>query len=329
MLKKRLIGWHESDSQSTFPYPMIASSVRSNDGSGRRGTDSMTWYLTSIGREPLLTPAEEIELGNQVQTMMRLVEEKRDDYSIHERKIIKIGRRSKERMMRANLRLVVSVAKKYQGKGLELLDLIQEGSLGLERAVEKFDPTRGYKFSTYAFWWIRQSMTRAIACQSRTIRLPVHLSERLTTIRKVSLELAHKLGAMPSRQEIAEAISMPIEELDSLLRQSLTTSSLDAPINADEGRSYLGDLIADGSGEEPLDQVERGIHQEQLGRWLGHLSEQEREVLALRFGLDGLERHTLAEIGRRLEVSRERVRQVELKALRKLRNLTRRIPSGI
>jgi RNA polymerase primary sigma factor len=308
---------------------MIASSVSSKDGSGRRGTDSMTWYLTSIGREPLLTPAEEIELGNQVQTMMRLVEEKRDDYSIHERKIIKVGRRSKERMMRANLRLVVSVAKKYQGKGLELLDLIQEGSLGLERAVEKFDPTRGYKFSTYAFWWIRQSMTRGIACQSRTIRLPVHLSERLTTIRKVSLELAHKLGAMPSRQEIAEELAMPIEELDSLLRQSLTTSSLDAPINADEGRSYLGDLIADGSGEEPLDQVERGIHQEQLGRWLSHLNEQEREVLALRFGLDGLERHTLAEIGRRLEVSRERVRQVELKALRKLRNLTRRIPAGI
>ena len=165
----------------------------------------MTWYLSSIGREPLLTPAEEIELGNQVQAMMRLVEESRPEYTIQERKIIKIGRRSKERMMKANLRLVVSVAKKYQGKGLELLDLIQEGSLGLERAVEKFDPTRGYKFSTYAFWWIRQSMTRAIACQSRTIRLPVHLSERLATVRKVSLELAHKLGAMPSRQEIAEA----------------------------------------------------------------------------------------------------------------------------
>jgi RNA polymerase primary sigma factor len=285
----------------------------------------MTWYLSSIGREPLLTPAEEIELGNQVQTMMRLVEEGRADYSIQERKIIKIGRRSKERMMKANLRLVVSVAKKYQGKGLELLDLIQEGSLGLERAVEKFDPTRGYKFSTYAFWWIRQSMTRAIACQSRTIRLPVHLSERLATVRKVSLELAHKLGAMPSRREIAEAIGMPVDELDSLLRQALTTSSLDAPINADEGRSFLGDLIADNSSEEPLDQVERGIHQEQLGRWLGHLTDQEREVLGLRFGLDGQERHTLAEIGRLLDVSRERVRQVELKALRKLRNLTRRI----
>jgi RNA polymerase primary sigma factor len=305
---------------------MTASQAQTNEGVGRRGSDSMTWYLASIGREPLLTPAEEIELGNQVQAMMQLVEENRDDYTAQEQKIIKIGRRSKQRMMKANLRLVVSVAKKYQGKGMELLDLIQEGSLGLERAVEKFDPTRGYKFSTYAFWWIRQSMTRAIACQSRTIRLPVHLSERLTTIRKVSLDLAHKLGAMPSRQEIAEALNMPVAELDSLLRQSLTTSSLDAPINADEGRSFLGDLIADASAEEPLEQVERGMHQEQLGRWLGHLTEQEREVLSLRFGLDGQERHTLAEIGRQLDVSRERVRQVELKALRKLRNLTRRVP---
>jgi RNA polymerase primary sigma factor len=305
---------------------MTAASARTSEGSSRRGSDSMTWYLASIGREPLLTPAEEIELGNQVQAMMALVEEKNDDPSAHERKIIKIGRRAKERMMRANLRLVVSVAKKYQGKGMELLDLVQEGSLGLERAVEKFDPTRGYKFSTYAFWWIRQSMTRAIACQSRTIRLPVHLSERLTTIRKVSLELAHKLGAMPSRQEIAEAINIPLEELDSLLRQSLTTSSLDAPVNADEGHSFLGDLIADGSAEEPLEQVERGMHQAQLGHWLSHLTDQEREVLSLRFGLDGQERHTLAEIGRQLDLSRERVRQVELKALRKLRNLTSRLP---
>ena len=305
---------------------MTATPVRDSESTRRRSTDPISWYLSTIGREPLLTAAEEIELGNQVQTMMHLLEEAKESYSDKERKLIRVGKRSKERMMKANLRLVVSVAKKYQGKGLELLDLIQEGSLGLERAVEKFDPTRGYKFSTYAFWWIRQSMTRAIACQSRTIRLPVHLSERLTAIRKVSLDLAHKLGALPSRQEIAEALNMPLDELDGLLRQALTTSSLDAPVNGDEGRSFLGDLIADSSNAEPLEQVERGIHQEQLGRWMSHLSDQERQVLNLRFGLEGEERHTLAEIGRMLEVSRERVRQVELKALRKLRNLTRRLP---
>ncbi|TCD55236.1 RpoD/SigA family RNA polymerase sigma factor [Synechococcus sp. BS55D] len=298
----------------------------------RRSSDPISWYLATIGRIPLLTPAEEIELGNQVQAMMRLTEDgavpaDSESHSAQDRRMIRVGKRAKERMMKANLRLVVSVAKKYQGKGLELLDLIQEGSLGLERAVEKFDPTRGYKFSTYAFWWIRQSMTRAIACQSRTIRLPVHLSERLTTIRKVTLDLAHKLGAMPSRMEIAEAMEMPMDELDSLLRQALTTSSLDAPVNGEEGRSFLGDLIADSNSDEPLDKVEQSIHHEQLGRWLTHLSEQEQHVLALRFGLNGNERHTLADIGRLMEVSRERVRQVELKALRKLRNLTRRMPS--
>ena len=300
----------------------------------RRSSDPVSWYLATIGRIPLLTPAEEIELGNQVQAMMDLTEDgsrafEEGELTTAQRRLLRIGRRAKERMMKANLRLVVSVAKKYQGKGLELLDLIQEGSLGLERAVEKFDPTRGYKFSTYAFWWIRQSMTRAIACQSRTIRLPVHLSERLTTIRKVSLDLAHKLGAMPSRVEIAEAMDIPLDELDSLLRQALTTSSLDAPVNGEEGRSFLGDLIADSSLDEPLDIVEQRIHHEQLGRWLSHLSEQEQHVLRMRFGLEGNERHTLAEIGRLMEVSRERVRQVELKALRKLRNLTRRLPSGI
>ena len=313
---------------------MVSSASKPIDSQRRRSSDPVSWYLATIGRIPLLTPAEEIELGNQVQAMMLLTEDGSRTFDEAEldgkqRRILRIGRRAKERMMKANLRLVVSVAKKYQGKGLELLDLVQEGSLGLERAVEKFDPTRGYKFSTYAFWWIRQSMTRAIACQSRTIRLPVHLSERLTTIRKVSLDLAHKLGAMPSRIEIAEAMDIPVDELDSLLRQALTTSSLDAPVNGEEGRSFLGDLIADSSLEEPLDLVEQRIHHEQLGRWLSHLSEQEQRVLKMRFGLEGQERHTLAEIGRLMEVSRERVRQVELKALRKLRNITRRLPSGI
>ena len=301
---------------------MTASSLRESDRPGHRGSDPITWYLSSIGREPLLTPAEEIELGNQVQAMMALEVSATAKLSPPQRKAMRIGQRAKQRMIRANLRLVVSVAKKYQGKGLELLDLVQEGSLGLERAVEKFDPTRGYKFSTYAFWWIRQSMTRAIACQSRTIRLPVHLSERLSAVRRVSLELAHKQGSMPSRQEIAGALNMPIHELDALLNQSLTTSSLDAPVNADEGRSYLGDLIADTTAEEPLEQLERAIHQEQLQLLMGQLSDQEREVLSLRFGLDGKKNHTLADIGRRLDVSRERVRQVEMKALRRLRALS-------
>lgn len=300
----------------------------------RRSSDPVSWYLATIGRIPLLTPAEEIELGNQVQAMMALTEDGSREFEDGElttaqRRLLRIGRRAKERMMKANLRLVVSVAKKYQGKGLELLDLIQEGSLGLERAVEKFDPTRGYKFSTYAFWWIRQSMTRAIACQSRTIRLPVHLSERLATVRKATMDLAHKLGAMPSRREIATELGMGLEELDGLLRQALTTSSLDAPISGEEGRSFLGELIADPRNEEPLDAVERRMHHEQLGRWLSYLTAQEKQVLEMRFGLGGEQRHTLAEIGRLMEVSRERVRQVELKALRKLRNLTRRVPTQL
>ena len=222
---------------------MVSTASKPLETQRRRSSDPVSWYLSTIGRIPLLTAAEEIELGNQVQAMMAFTEDGSKDFKVEDlttkqRRMLRIGRRAKERMMKANLRLVVSVAKKYQGKGLELLDLIQEGSLGLERAVEKFDPTRGYKFSTYAFWWIRQSMTRAIACQSRTIRLPVHLSERLTTIRKVSLDLAHKLGAMPNRLEIAEAMDIPVEELDSLLRQALTTSSLDAPVNGEEGRSF-------------------------------------------------------------------------------------------
>ncbi len=309
---------------------MTATPLTAAENSRKRGNDPISWYLSTIGRVPLLTPAEEIELGNQVQTMMGLVErDESETFTPREKKLIRVGRRSKERMMKANLRLVVSVAKKYQGKGLELLDLIQEGSLGLERAVEKFDPTRGYKFSTYAFWWIRQSMTRAIACQSRTIRLPVHLSERLATIRKATMDLAHKLGAMPSRKEIATELGMDIDELDGLLRQALTTSSLDAPISGEEGRSFLGELIADSRNEEPLDAVERRMHHEQLGRWLSYLTEQEKQVLELRFGLGGEQRHTLAEIGRLMDVSRERVRQVELKALRKLRNLTRRVPTQL
>lgn len=301
------------------------TAVTKEKGINRAGMqDSVTWFLTSICREPLLTASEEIELGNQVQRMMKIIEDK-IPITPQEARVLRLGRKSKERMMRANLRLVVSVAKKYQGKGLDLQDLIQEGSLGLERAVEKFDPTRGYKFSTYAFWWIRQSMTRAIATQGRAIRLPVHLSERLTLIKKVTQELSHKLGEVPTRKEIADEMGITIEELDSVLRQSLTTSSLDEPVSANEGKSFLGELIADTQNNEPLEDIEINMYKEQLGKWLSHLNEQEKQVITLRFGLNDCNRMTLTEIGKLMEISRERVRQIELKSLRKLRGLTKRL----
>lgn len=287
-------------------------------------TDSITWFLSSICREPLLTASEEIELGNHVQRMMRLREKGGHILSKEENRVMKLGKKSKNRMVRANLRLVVSVAKKYQGKGLDLQDLIQEGSLGLERAVEKFDPTRGYKFSTYAFWWIRQSMTRAIATQGRTIRLPVHLSERLAMIKRTNQELSHKLGCTPNRKEIAKAMKLTVEEIESILEQSLTTSSLDEPVNASDGKSFLGDLIADKKNLEPMEEIEKDIYKEQLGKWLEHLNEQEREVIELRFGLDRNEKKTLTEIGKIMDISRERVRQIELKAIRKMRGMTKR-----
>ena len=289
---------------------------------GRLSSDSIGWYLSMIGRVPLLTPAEEIELAHQVQQMKQLITIPADDRSPRERQQIRMGCRARDRMMAANLRLVVSVAKKYQNQGLELLDLIQEGTIGLERAVDKFDPAMGYKFSTYAYWWIRQGMTRAIDNTARTIRLPIHISEKLAKLRRITRELSHRFGRQPNRLELAHAMGVEPDELEDLLSQSAPCASLDAHARGDDDRSTLGELIADPNSNESMDGMDRSLQKEHLGTWLSQLNERERRIIELRFGLAGQEPLTLAEIGRQINVSRERVRQLESKALLKLRLMT-------
>ncbi len=292
------------------------SAARNN---GRVSADSIGWYLSTIGRVPLLTPAEEIELAHHVQCGKRLLETPAEQRTPKQNRQIRMGQRARDRMMAANLRLVVSVAKKYQNQGLELLDLVQEGAIGLERAVDKFDPAMGYKFSTYAYWWIRQGMTRAIDNSARTIRLPIHISEKLSKMRRVSRELSHRLGRQPNRLELAHALGMAPEELEELISQSAPCASLDAHARGEEDRSTLGELIADPASGEHFDSMDRHLQKEHLGTWLAQLNEREQKILKLRFGLEGTEPLTLAEIGRQINVSRERVRQLEAKAIMKLR----------
>ena len=296
-----------------------ARSAASEGRSGRLSADSIGWYLSTIGRVPLLTPAEEIELAHHVQAAKRLLARPSHELTAQNRRQIRMGQRARNRMMAANLRLVVSVAKKYQNQGLELLDLVQEGAIGLERAVDKFDPAMGYKFSTYAYWWIRQGMTRAIDNSARTIRLPIHVSEKLAKMRRISRELSHRLGRQPNRLELSHAMGMAPEELDDLISQSAPCASLDAHTRGEEDRGTLGELIADPASNEHLDSMDRHLQKEHLGTWLSQLNEREQKILRLRFGLEGSEPLTLAEIGRQINVSRERVRQLESKALMKLR----------
>ena len=290
--------------------------------SNRLGTDSIGFYLTSIGRVPLLTPAEEIELAHHVQGMKKLSEIADGERTPRQKYQIRMGKRARDRMMAANLRLVVSVAKKYQNQGLELLDLVQEGAIGLERAVDKFDPAMGYKFSTYAYWWIRQGMTRAIDNTARTIRLPIHISEKLSKMRRITRELAHRFGRQPNRLELANAMGIDPQDLEDLIAQSAPCASLDAHARGEEDRSTLGELIPDPNCDEPMEGMDRSIQKEHLGGWLAQLNEREQKIMRLRFGLDGAEPLTLAEIGRQINVSRERVRQLEAKAILKLRVMT-------
>jgi len=298
------------------------TSKQSQKKSGRIASDSIGHYLSSIGRVPLLTPAEEIELAHHVQNMKKLLSSPETNRTKRDLYQIKIGKRARDRMMAANLRLVVSVAKKYQNQGLELLDLVQEGAIGLERAVDKFDPAMGYKFSTYAYWWIRQGMTRAIDNSARTIRLPIHISEKLSKMRRVSRELSHKFGRQPTRLEMATAMGIEQKDLEDLISQSAPCASLDAHARGEEDRSTLGELIPDPNCEEPMEGMDRSIQKEHLGTWLSQLNEREQKIMKLRFGLDGEEPLTLAEIGRQINVSRERVRQLEAKAILKLRVMT-------
>ena len=290
--------------------------------SNRLATDAIGFYLTSIGRVPLLTPAEEIELAHHVQQMKDLLSLPLEERTTRQKHKIKMGKRARDRMMAANLRLVVSVAKKYQNQGLELLDLVQEGAIGLERAVDKFDPAMGYKFSTYAYWWIRQGMTRAIDNSARTIRLPIHISEKLSKMRRISRELSHRFGRQPNRLELANAMGIEPQDLEDLVSQSAPCASLDAHARGEEDRSTLGELIPDPNYNEPMEGMDRSIQKEHLGGWLSQLNEREQKIMRLRFGLDGEEPLTLAEIGRQINVSRERVRQLEAKAILKLRVMT-------
>ena len=263
--------------------------------------DPVRMYLREIGKIPLLTPEEEIELAKRI--------EDGDE-------------EAKRKLIEANLRLVVSIAKKYIGRGLSFLDLIQEGNLGLIRAVEKFDYRKGFKFSTYATWWIRQAITRAIADQARTIRIPVHMVETINKLIRVSRQLVQQLGREPTTEEIAQALGLPPEKVEDIQRIAQEPVSLETPIGEEED-SQLGDFLEDKESPNPEEATAGQLLREQLEEMLGELTEREREVLRLRFGLEDGHAHTLEEVGKRFNVTRERIRQIEAKALRKLRHPSR------
>ena len=270
-------------------------------GEGVAIDDPVKVYLKEIGRVPLLTPEEEVELAVR---------------------IINGDEAAKKRLSEANLRLVVSIAKRYLGRGMQFLDLIQEGNLGLIKAVEKFDYTKGFKFSTYATWWIRQAITRAIADQARTIRIPVHMVETINKVKKASSQLLHVNGREPSADEIAEELEMPIDKVREIMRVAQEPVSMETPIGEEED-SHLGDFIEDHEAPAPQEAASHTLLKETLGNVLDSLTPREEKVLRLRFGLEDGRSRTLEEVGKEFNVTRERIRQIEAKALRKLRHPSR------
>ena len=302
--------------------------------------DPVRMYLKEIGKVPLLSAEEEIELAQKMETgnvaaekiqiLKSRIEETDDEAEKEEiRAEIKelqkdegVGAEAKKRRAEASLRLVVSIARRYVGRGMLFLDLIQEGNLGLIKAVEKFDYRKGYKFSTYATWWIRQAITRAIADQARTIRIPVHMVETINKLIRVSRQLLQELGREPAPEEIAEVMNMPVDRVREILKISQEPVSLETPIGEEED-SHLGDFIKDDNVPVPADAAAFTLLKEQLEEVLGTLTEREQKVLTLRFGLEDGRARTLEEVGKEFNVTRERIRQIEAKALRKLRHPSR------
>jgi RNA polymerase primary sigma factor len=287
--------------------------------------DLVRVYLREIGRVALLTAADEVDLAKRVEAGVFAAEKLDHEAGLPAelrrelRSIVSDGQRAKKRLIEANLRLVVSIAKRYSGRGLPFLDLIQEGNLGLIRAVEKFDYTRGFKFSTYASWWIRQAVSRAVADQARTIRIPVHMVETVNRILRAQRMLVQTLGRDPTAEEIAERVDLPAERVAEIKRLAMEPVSLHSPVGEEEG-SELGDLIEDSESIPPPELVAGGLLQSHVEAVLGHLGEREREVVRMRYGLTDGEPRTLEEVGRAFGVTRERVRQIEAKSLAKLRH---------
>jgi RNA polymerase primary sigma factor len=298
---------------------------------GAGTSDPVRMYLREIGRVPLLTAVEEVELARRIEDGAEASERLADldavgalgdlpaDESRAMQRRADDGDEAKSSLIQANLRLVVSIAKRYVGRGMQFLDLIQEGNMGLMRAVEKFDYTKGFKFSTYATWWIRQAITRSIADQARTIRIPVHMVESINRVHRMQRQMVQELEREPTVDELADAVGMTADRVREIQRISLDLLSLDAPVG-EEDDSYLADFIKDDGAEEPLDAATRQMLQEAVKEVLDELNEREKEVVIMRFGLDDEQARTLEEVGKQFGVTRERIRQIESKTLAKLRH---------